>query len=266
MGYSCGSIRQSYIGDSELRLFITSYQKSGTHQIMPMFSSPVPHVVDRSWNCWINAPERYGLGTVGKGLNQDGVDETVLHLSVFPEGNRKAFGHISYLPEFAEILEETETKVLFNIRDPRDVIVAEYENAQRHFEEHRKGHPLYHFLDREDGVFLFDKEDPISDLIILAAARWPRWLGWLDHDFVLPIKYEDLRLSPKPTVEKIIGFLNGFECTGVASMVQDAQPKPRNPTFRRGVPGEWHETFEHHHIELAEELLGDIIERMGYIL
>jgi len=30
-----------------MRLFITSYQKSGTHQIMPMFGGMMPDVVDR---------------------------------------------------------------------------------------------------------------------------------------------------------------------------------------------------------------------------
>lgn len=244
-----------------MRLFITSYQKSGTHQIMPMFSTPILHVVDRSWNCWIDVPERYRLN---QKINWPGVEETVRNLQTFRDGSSKAFGHLSYLPEFAKVFERTKTKVLFNIRDPRDVVVAEYENAMRHYREGRKGSPLWNYLDGDDGKFLYEKDDPISELIILAAARWPRWTGWLDHDFVMPVKYEDLRLKQKETIEKIIEFLNGFGCAPVHEMMRRAQPRQDNPTFRRGIPGEWKIKFEFHHIKLANELLRDIIERLGY--
>ncbi len=136
-----------------MRLFIASYQKSGTHQIMPMFLPNIPDVVDRSWNCWINAPERYGLN---KQINQAGLLETTMNLRQFKHSAVKAFGHLSYTPEYAKVFMDTDTKVLFNIRDPRDVIVAEYGNAQRHYAEKRKGGPLYNFLDKEDGTELLN--------------------------------------------------------------------------------------------------------------
>ena len=242
-----------------MRLFITSYQKSGTHQIMPMFVT-IPDVVDRSSNCWINVPKRWGLN---REINQSGVQETVENLQKFESGANRAFGHLSYLPEFAKVFEETDTKVLFNIRDPRDIIVAEYENAQSKFLSGDKM-PLYNYRDQEDETFLFDKKDPITELIIIAAARWPRWLGWLDHDFVMPVKYEDLRLHTRETVEKMVEWLGGRECNAIDDMVANAAPYPGNPTFRRGVPGEWAEKFEPHHTKLAEELLRDIIEKLGY--
>ena len=246
-----------------MRLFITSYQKSGTHQIMPIFSDPIPDVVDRSWNCWVDAPKRYGLN---QEINQLGVEETVQNLREFKRGARKAFGHLSYLPEYAKVFEDTNTRVLFNIRDPRDIIVAEHENAKRHYERQKKGSPLYNFQDEEDGIFLFDKKDSITELIIISHARWPRWLGWLNHDFVMPIKYEDLRLETEDTVKRIIEFLSGDFCSAVDVMVERAKPAPNNPTFRRGVPGEWKEKFQPHHVKLAEELLRDTIETLGYIL
>jgi hypothetical protein len=244
-----------------MRLFIVSYHKSGTHQIMPMFLI-IPDVVDRSWNDWINVPERYGLN---REINPPGIKETCENLRKFKGGANRAFGHLSYLPEYAKVFEETDTKVLFNIRDPRDIIVAEYENARRRMREKKKGVlPLHNFLDKEDGKFLFEKDDPITELIIFAHARWPRWLGWLDHDFVMPVRYEDLRLRTRETVEKIHGWLGGKECNPIGKMVESARPVGSNPTFRKGAVGEWKTTFEPHHVELAEELLKDIIEKLGY--
>ena len=156
-----------------MRLFIVSYHKSGTHQIVPMFLI-IPDVVDRSWNDWINVPERYNLN---REINPPGVKETCGNLRKFKAGANRAFGHLSYLPEYAKVFEETDTKVLFNIRDPRDIIAAEYGKAQRYATKERKGMPLHNFLDKEDGKFLYEKDDPITELIIFSAARWPRWLA-----------------------------------------------------------------------------------------
>jgi len=243
-----------------MRLFITSYQKSGTHQIMPMFVVN-PDVVDRGHSVWVDVPDRFGLN---KEINWAGVAETANNLRVFKHGSSKAFGHIAYMPEYAQVLKETHTRVLFNIRDPRDVVIAEYENARRVFRENPKASPLWNFYDKEAKKFIFEKEDPIVDLIVLASARWPRWLGWMDHDFVKVVKYEDLRLRPKETVEGLIEWLGGFGCSSLDTMIRNAQPKAGNPTFRKGAPGEWAEKFKPHHTKLAKELLSDVMERMGY--
>jgi len=240
-----------------MRLFITSYQKSGTHQIMPMFVVR-PDVVDRGHSNWVDVPERYGLN---KEINWEGVQETAQNLRLFPG---KAFGHIAYMPEYAQVFEETNTKVLFNVRDPRDVIVAEYENAMIKMSKGDKS-PLWNFYDKESGKRIFEKEDPITDLIILAAARWPRWLGWLDHDFVLKVKYEDLRLNTRETVKDIVEWLDYSEYSDVDHFVKKAKPRPKNPTFRKGNVGDWKITFKFHHMELAEELLSATMERLGYV-
>lgn len=243
-----------------MRLFITSYQKSGTHQIMPIFVVR-PDVVDRGHSQWVDVPDRFGLN---KDINWDGVAETVENLRVFRNNSMRAFGHIAYMPEYANVLEQTNTKVLFNIRDPRDVIVAEYENGLKVLDGDPKSSPLWNFMDKETNKRIFEKEDPISDLIILAAARWPRWLGWMEHDFVKTVRYEDLRLRTKETLEGICAWLDGNFCNPVDEMVKDALPKRANPTFRKGNVGDWREYFRPHHVLLAEDLLGDVLEEMGY--
>ena len=242
-----------------MRLFIVSYQKSGTHQIMPMFGM-IPDVVDRSWQDWVDVPKRYRLNTE---INREGIIETVKNLRTFKHQSNKAFGHLTYLPEYAKVLEETDTRVLFNTRDPRDVIVSEYENAKRKVSAGDKM-PLHNFYDAEEEKFLYDHDDPITELIIFAAARWPRWIGWLDHDFVKQIKYENLRLRTLETTREIFDWVRGTGCESADKMAQKAKPVPSNPTFRKGAPGEWLIKFEPHHVELADELLGDVIEKLGY--
>jgi hypothetical protein len=244
-----------------MRLFITSYQKSGTHQIMPMFGM-MPDVVNRGHNEWINAPKRFGLN---REINWDGVAETVNNLRTFKHNSNRAFGHVSYMPEYAKVLEETDTRVIFNIRDPRDVIVAEYENARTKFEANPKDSPLWNFYDEEAGKRIFEKGDPIPDLIELAAARWPRWLGWMDHDFVKVFKYEDIRLNTYETAKEIFRWIQPIGIHDARTLAARAKPRATNPTFRRGVPGEYKETFTKKHHEMAMDLLGDILKKMGYV-
>ena len=241
-----------------MRLLITSYQKSGIHQIYPMFLPDVPNVVDRSYNEMLDMPKYLHLSTE---INQSGMKEVVEKLRTF---NGKLMGHLTYLPEYAEALQAQPTKVLFNIRDPRDVVIAEYESGLRHLREGRKAKPLWDFVDDRDGKSAFEREDVIAELIVYAAARWPRWLGWLDHDFVLPVKYEDLRLKPIETITSICIWLVPFQCDQISHLAIRAQPKSTNPTFRRGIPGEWKEKFTEKHRKLSEELLTPIIERLGY--
>jgi hypothetical protein len=243
-----------------VRLFITSYQKSGTHQIMPMFGGMMPDVVDRGHSNWVDVPEQYGLN---REINWAGVEETTKNLRTFKHHSSMAFGHLAYMPEYAELFEETDTKVLFNVRDPRDVIVAEYENAMRKIQDGDKM-PLWNFFDTKAEKGIFEKEDPITDLIILAAARWPRWLGWLDHDFTLKVKYEDLRLNTYETAKEIFQWVRSVGVLDPRALAEGTKPKPENPTFRRGVPGEWKEKFSIEHAKLSMELLGDVIERLGY--
>jgi len=240
-----------------MRLFITSYQKSGTHQIMPMFGM-IPDVVDRSWVDWIDVPKRYNLNTE---INWDGVEETTNALRKFKHGSNRAFGHVPYFPEYAKALEETDTRVIFNIRDPRDVIVAEYENSKRAGDQM----PLHNFYDVENKKYLYEHEDPISELIIFAAARWPHWLGWMDHDFVMTLKYEDLRLNTYEKAKEIHRWIAPIGIPDARTLANKARPNAANPTFRRGKPGEYKETFTKKHHEMAMDLLGDILKKMGYV-
>ena len=62
----------------------------------------------------------------------------------------------------------------------------------------------------------------------------------------------------------MIDWLSPYPCQPAEVMAKKAEPRPKNPTFRRGVPCEWMERFTPTHVRMAEDLLGDIIIRMGY--
>ena len=242
-----------------MRVFITSYQKSGTHQIMPALGMR-DDIVDRSWVDFTKLPERY---LINKEINWDGArNETIPALRTFEGG---WFGHIPYLSEYAEVLEGN-TKVLFNVRDPRDVIVANYHSIKKvYYKTEPPGKKGYGHLNLRDkkGKLVIEKDDPISELIEIESCRWPEWLGWLNHNFVMQVKYEDLRMNPVPTIKKIEEFLKPYEINVVKS-VKGLYPNHGNPTFRRGRVGDWKIEFDDTHKKLAEKLLGETIVKLGY--
>jgi hypothetical protein len=241
-----------------MRLFITSYQKAGTHQIMPAFGA-TEQVVGRAY-VDMAAVRGYGM----TGINHDGIDETCDHLRRFEE---KAFGHLPYLPEYAEAIQAQPTKVLFNVRDPRDVVVANYYSIQKVYYKTdppgKKGLGHLNLADEKTGELVILKKDPIAALIEIEAYRWPAWLGWLNHDFVMKVKYEDLRLAGIETLKKILEFTMPYSFH-VYSVNDAMVPNHANPTFRSGRIGDWKTEFKPHHKKLAEKLMGKTIERLGY--
>lgn len=244
-----------------MRIFLTTYQGSGTYQIMPALGI-LANVVDRSMNSMMNMPKE--IQCLPHKLNGAGIQETANELYKFKDS---VFGHISFLPEYALALRSCQTKAIFNVRDPRDVIVSEFHKMKRMANNVaiHKDESMRFFLDLmyEDGQYTHDK-DIIHELIIYSAARWPRWIGWLDQDFVLLVKYEDLRLNPKETLQRIIDWSDPFEFSSIEEMMEKLRPRKTNPTFRKGHVGEWKTTFSEEHKRLAKELLGDIVEKLGY--
>ena len=55
--------------------------------------------------------------------------------------------------------------------------------------------------------------------------------------------------------------------TGIAevdTLVRKSHLRPKNPTFRKGMPGEWNLAFEPHHVKLANKLFAKTLKKLGY--
>lgn len=247
-----------------MRLFIISRQKTGTHQIMPMFA----HVGKGRMNQMVDIVDRSGIGH--QGLEAWGFTgerpnpakaETIGSLEAFSD---MAFGHVAYLPEYHAALMKRPTRIIMNLRDPRDTIVAEWEHTLGMIAKGEKRMAWLNYRRVSDGKLLSDLEDPISELIKIDAIIWQNWLGWLDHEEVIPVRYEDLRLHPRTTVAVLRSRLEGISMTSDDVMVAGLAPRRRNPSFRKGLVGEWKEYFKDHHVALAKKLLTPVMDRMGY--
>jgi len=221
---------------------------------------PVDYIVDRCGVNVITVPERFRLP---REINEEEIPKSVYRI-LYGKQDR-AFGHIAYRPEFADACEENGVKVIFNVRDPRDVVISLYENRHKYDDPNVKGRPLWDFLDYEDNTFVFQKEDVISELIEITAAMWEQWTAWADHSFVYVLKYENLRLRTKEECEKLHDWAGpATAIPDVDTLIKKSHPRPKNPTFRKGMPGEWNLAFKDHHVKLANKLFAETFEKLGY--
>ncbi len=252
-----------------MRLFLTSFQKSGTHQSYPMFLPDCPSIVDRSY-------------IIHKGMDDWGfpsdvypraeMSETIEELKTFykhGKTHRRAFGHVAYLPEYAAAVQAIPTKVIFNVRDPRDVVIAEIAHIKIFEKKGKIAHAWLNFKRVSDGKRINELDDPIMEMIKVDAARWRNWIGWLDHPWTIRLQYEELRLRPLQTATILAEELSRCRLPkSPEEMVKATEvgrlPESKTPSFRKGKVGEWKTHFQPRHKELAAELMGDIIEKLGY--
>jgi len=240
-----------------MRFFLTSYQKSGTHQVYPMFMPNCPSVEDKSG--WIhNGMDEWGFVHP---LPREERFKTCAQLETFAS---RAFGHIPYLPDYAEAVQTKPTKVLFNIRDPRDVVVSEWENILTFKKKGALGHAWLNYKRASDGKRIDELDDPLSEIIKIDAIKWLNWIGWLNHDYVTVVRYENLRLHADKTIDIILEKFKGCNMPSKEEMLKKKKPGSVTPSFRKGLVGEWRKYFEPHHVELANEKLGYVMDLFGY--
>lgn len=247
-----------------MRLFLTSYQKSGTYQAYPMFMPECPMIQERSGVQIIGMDEF--IKRAQKGPDPAGHKKTTEDLRTF---SNRAFGHIAYHPGYADAIQATPTKVVFNMRDPRDVIVSELEMIRKHQRLGTIEHAWHNYKRFSDGIRVIDRPNPIAELIYIASIKWKNWIGWLDHEYTVPLKFEDLRLKPDETVAKLCAALKGCNLPKTpGEMIRSTEvgrtPGKSVPTFRKGAVGDWKTYFTSKETDLAAGLLGPIMERLGY--
>lgn len=241
-----------------MRLLLVTYQKSGTHQIMPVFM-PLPDIVDRSHQQMNAVYKLYSPDLVVHPSPH--IQETITALKTFPS---KAYGHITYCKEYDEILRGN-TDVLFNVRDPRDIIMAEVHNAKRKYDQGERDHAWMN-IDIGDGNRLFDQPNPIPYLIDIARERWVYWLGWINEfPNTHVIRYEDIRMRPVDTYNTLRNLFISHG-VGLEHFAKNIKPKKKNPTFVSGRTGDWKWAFSEDEKKYAKERLGFVIRRLGYEL
>jgi hypothetical protein len=158
----------------------------------------------------------------------------------------------------------------FIFRDPRDVVVSHVfyvtDMEARHV-HHEYYQSLPDFSARLNVSILGRPELDVEFPDI--AARFAPYLGWLAHDEVLSIHFEDL-INDRASA--LIHIMDHFLARSALQTPRqllldslDSSINPsRSPTFRSGKTGEWKKHFTEEHKRIFKDVAGDLLIRLGY--
>lgn len=165
------------------------------------------------------------------------------------------------------------SRILYVYRDGRDVLASLY-----HFEKNSVPRPP----ERSFAEFLRAPSLRIPDgwpSDTTPADRWARHASeWLDVQGCLGISYEDMLQSPETTVRKLAEFL-GLPVPQTARRVELHRPSLLQKAFRRltgtqfassavlprkGVIGDWVNSFSKEDEALFWDRAGAVMHRLGY--
>jgi len=189
-------------------------------------------------------------------------------------------GHMGFLADVERFLWYANIGMLFLYRDLRDVAVSQaYHiiNADN-MRLHHPGRETYAALGGFDDVLsaVIEGLGPFPGVV----ERWEAFAGWLDVEWVLSLRFEDLINEPEEAAGRILQYAlrNGaafadnrvdFEPETyeklVTAMVNSGKQTNLSTTYRKGQPGEWREAFKPEHIDLWQKHDPDNwIKQLGY--
>lgn len=178
--------------------------------------------------------------------------------------------HLAAFPEVVEHCRENSIKVIFMIRDPRDIMVSHFKYVFGIDSTHVLSE-FYNTLPSDDARLMatirgeHEMQDSIRDVL-------ERYEGWLHDENTLVVRFEDLIGSngggddqaQYNTVKNIGQHL------GIAMSKERIQYICRRvfdnkaATFRSGQINGWLKHFKPEHMKVFNQLAGDLMARYGF--
>jgi len=250
-------------------IFGNSFPKSGTNlleQILRGFKIIGPFLATGRW---INTYPTY-VNRSPTGYKRPAEDLLRDIYSLLP--GEIAVGHVHATPENTSALVRPGVVNYFLYRDPRDVVVS-----HAHWITNKDAKPRLHRYYTE---VLDNLEERITMSILGVPddaleftnirARFEPYLGWLELDQVMSIRFEDLIHNRERAIGQMINHLQagGYRLAvkreeAVAALMKCVDPA-KSLTFREGKTGGWRKHFTDEHKALFKEVAGDLLIRLGY--
>lgn len=186
---------------------------------------------------------------------------------------KKGAFYNAHLPGYQDIIQKVlqeNIKVVFLIRDPRDIVVSRY----KYVTYMDKLHPAHKSM----VLAKSDAERLTLSIMGIEGAMGPirevleLFEPWIANDDVLVCRFEDLvgeagggsALVQRESLEKIVSYLGYDEAALNLSSIQKLAFAKKSSTFRKGRIGGWRDEFEPAHEDLFYKEVGDILNKFGY--
>lgn len=196
-------------------------------------------------------------------------------LNEFPD-NTYSQGHLPYSDKTVKLLEQYNVKMIYIIRDPRDVLISHFHHHFR--DKHYEGYSLMNSLDNNKDRILLSlygfNENNVARKISSLRDRVINSMEWYrsNSDLILPLKFEEIIGSKGgsedtlqiKSLSKIENFLNLKEGTLINQRNDIFYTNAS--TFRKGKINDWKNYFDQDIKNQVYAEVGDILTELGYKL
>ncbi len=179
--------------------------------------------------------------------------------------------HCVHTPELAGLLRELGMRTVCILRDPRDVAVS-----QLHYIKRLEKHPIY----KEFAALGSDGERLMFSIrggrlggreMLPLDERYRRFSGWAEDEGAVVVRFEDLvgpegggsAEAQRQAVGRVAAHLGADADEAMLARVGEGI-FGSGQTFRKGMIGGWREEFTAEHERAADEVVGPLLEELGY--
>ena len=258
------------------RLYLNGFPKAGLHLIEQM-TLPLanPSRISTGGNEWLGTFKHCSWTNEHKDIQQ-----FLWRLSCLQHG-QYAKGHCGYWDEIECLMWYANIGQVFVYRDLRDVAVS----TAHHF---TSDNPL--LIHGHKSLFQMMEFDEVLMAVIEGVGpypgileRWEKYAPWLDVDWVLKVKYEELVGDLEEWAETLLHYSVSnatrllesriapmaitldTERELIDRIVEAAQDTGKSVTYRKGQPGEWRDAFKPEHVKAFKKAdKAGWLKQLGY--
>ena len=233
------------------KLYICALPKSGLHLAtrfaVTLFS---PWHSKRNW---------YGTNAWTNDENIKNLEKAAIILGQVKRGEYTK-GHLAYVSAIDWLFRLLGFGFMFVYRDLRDVAISQAyhimaDNSSR-LKFDPKDRSKYDGMSKEEVMLAAIKGDDVVDPLI---ERWERYAGWLDCDWILTMRFEEMVLRSERAAGQFFDYIHKMalkdsNTTGamtnkrtrnaiIKCIVAESKRTEGSPTFRKGKVGSWKHEF-----------------------
>ena len=254
--------------NKESIILCNSWPKSGTHLLLNM-----SEIILGGKGDW------YKDGAIKSPPNDINLLFERINERINSHGNNFAMkGHIGYSEEILNFIKTNNIKVLFIIRDPRDVVCSTIRwvtdlrknwDANEYFSGLEKEDQLSYAIKGMPSISPFSDNDSFVLWEQSIVERYKLITPWANNENACFLKYEELsgNLGEKlfnESIERVIKFLS-IEDVAVVKKLKNNLIDKKSPTFHSGKSGEWRNEFSKKNIEEFIEIGGEnLVKKFNY--
>lgn len=239
------------------RVHVTSIPKAGTNMLMNMLSLFPQLTIDGTLVELAKAEQVNRIGKLGRGC--------------------VVSSHLSLSPQIEQIIDKRNIKVIFIIRDPRDVCVSRHHWIKRYPDHHFHSDYMNYSTDEERLMVCIRGQEALPTMgikngLVSIEYHFTRRLAWLDYPGCYSVRYEhlvgpsgggDSELQSEEII-RIASFLNVTLSLRDLDYVSSNMYSTKSATFWRGQIGSWREEFSEAHKITLKEVSGQLLIDLGY--